>query len=71
MVDTPRGLMCQKDIILRFKLFKSLYDRIYSESMNLPPNEAITPITPFGKRVHYTVYEFEEFMDSSNMTVDD
>lgn len=71
MVDTPEGMMAVKGIIKRLKLLKSLYDEKFSEEHGLPESDGITPVTPFHKRIHYTVFEFDEFMDSSNMNIHD
>jgi len=48
-----------------------MYDAEFSERFGVTDDEGITPITPFHKRIHYTVFEFEEFMDSSNMSLKD
>ena len=39
--------------------------------MNCKSNECITPVTPFDQRVFYKVVEFEELLDSSNLTIAD
>jgi L-asparaginase/Glu-tRNA(Gln) amidotransferase subunit D len=70
-VNTPTGYAPEKGIIKRLRLFKSLYDKEYSDSHNVGDDECITPITPFKKRIFYKVFEFEEFLDSSNMDMND
>ena len=39
--------------------------------MDCNQDECITPITPFDKRIFYKVVEFEELLDSSNLTIQD
>jgi hypothetical protein len=39
--------------------------------MGCEPDECITPVTPFEQRVFYKVVEFEELLDSSNLTIED
>ena len=70
-VNTPNGYIAKSGIIHRLRLFKSLYDKEYSESHELGQDECITPVTPFMKRIFYRVLEFEKILDSSNMDFTD
>jgi 60kDa lysophospholipase len=69
MVNTEQGYVSQKGIIKRLKKFTNLYDKEYSLKQNIDKNECITPMTPFGNRIFYRVEEFEELLDSSNLTL--
>lgn len=69
MVHTPRGYMAQKGIINRLKVYSNLYDKEYSESIKAGQDEGITPVTPFDTRILFKVIEFEELLDSSNLTL--
>ena len=53
------------------KVYSNLYDKEFSESMDINTDEGITPITPFNKRIFYKVIEFDELLDSSNITIQD
>ena len=39
--------------------------------MGCQEDECVTPITPFEKRIFYKVVEFDELLDSSNLTIQD
>ena len=39
--------------------------------MNLADDTLITPVTPFQKRIKFTVQEFDELLDSSNVSIPD
>ena len=72
MVHTPKGYMSQKGFVNRLKVYSNLYDKEFSMNQNPPlqENQCITPVTPFDKRIFYEVIEFEELLDSSNLTVE-
>ncbi len=53
------------------KKFHSFYDDEMGKLLELPPDTLITPETPYHKRVQYTMLEFEELIDSSNIMVSD
>ena len=69
MVHTNRGYIAQKGFVNRIKVYSNLHDRLYAESANLGDDECITPVTPFDKRIYYRVIEFDELLDSSNLTL--
>jgi len=72
MIHTPQGYKSQKGFVKRLKVYSNLYDKEFSENYGIygtKANECITPVTPFGKRVFYRVDEFDELIDSSNLTV--
>mmetsp|Transcript_14242 Transcript_14242/g.24221 ORF Transcript_14242/g.24221 Transcript_14242/m.24221 type:complete len:279 (-) Transcript_14242:949-1785(-) len=71
MVHTPRGYVSQKGFVNRLKVYSNLYDKEFSEAHEpqLKAHQCITPITPFDKRIFYEVHEFEELLDSSNLTI--
>jgi lysophospholipase len=71
MVHTPKGYMSQKGFVNRLKIYSNLYDKEFSEQMRCESNECITPVTPFDKRIFYKVVEFDELLDSSNLTIAD
>ena len=71
MVKTPRGYMVQKGLADRLKKFHSFYDDEMAKMLDLPPDTLVTPETPYHKRVQYTMLEFEELIDSSNIMVTD
>lgn len=68
MVHTPQGYKTQKGFVNRLKVYQNLYDQEISEEYGCQADECITPVTPFNKRVFYKVLEFEELIDSSNLT---
>ena len=69
MVHTPRGYMAQKGFINRLKVYSNLYDKEYSEQLGVADDECVTPVTPFGTRILFKVVEFDELLDSSNLTL--
>ena len=71
MVHTPKGYVAQKGFVNRLKVYSNLYDKEFSDAMNCKSNECITPVTPFDQRVFYRVEEFDELLDSSNLTIED
>lgn len=71
MVHTPQGYMAAPGIIKRFQTYNNLHDIEFAQSMGLQPDECITPITPFQKRIFYKVIEFEDLLDSSNIRIED
>lgn len=71
MVKTPRGYMVQKGLGERLKSYHSFYDRDYASEIGLGKDELVTPETPYKKRVRFTMLEFEELIDSSNMMISD
>jgi len=71
MVKTPRGYMVLKGLADRLKKFHSFYDEEMAKMLDLPPDTLVTPETPYHKRVQYTLLEFEELIDSSNIMVTD
>ena len=72
MVHTDRGYVAQKGFINRLKVYSQLYDKDFSESYQPPlsDDECITPVTPFMKRILYKVIEFDDLLDSSNLTLE-
>lgn len=42
-----------------------------AKMLDLPPDTLVTPETPYHKRVQYTMLEFDELIDSSNIMVSD
>ena len=72
MVHTDRGYVAQKGFINRLRVYSNLYDKEFSESFQPPlsDDECITPVTPFKKRILYKVIEFDELLDSSNLTLE-
>jgi len=69
MVHTPKGYVAEKGFINRLKQYANLYDKEYSESQGIEEDECITPYTPFGTRILYKLVEFDELLDSSNLTL--
>lgn len=69
MVHTKRGYMSQKGFVNRIKVYSNLFDKEFSQSLRLKEDECITPVTPFDKRIYYRVIEFDELLDSSNLTL--
>ena len=70
-VRTPMGYKAAPNVVERVKVFKSLYDEEFSRAYGCKENECITPVTPFEKRILWTMLEFEVFLDSSNMDLAD
>ena len=70
-VQTDNGYSPQKGIINRLRVHKSLYDPVFTKEYGCKEDENITPVTPFSKRIMYRVFEFEEYLDSSNMSFED
>jgi lysophospholipase len=71
MVKTSRGYMVKKGLVHRMKTHPSFHDYEFAESLELDENTCITPMTPYHKRIRYTMLEFEELIDSSNMALSD
>jgi lysophospholipase len=71
MVKTSRGYMVSRGLAQRLKKFHSFYDDEMAALLELPHDTLITPETPYHKRVQFTVLEFEELIDSSNIMVSD
>lgn len=71
MVKTPKGYMVQRGLAERLKKFHSFYDAEFAELLELDEDTLITPETPYHKRVQFTMLEFEELIDSSNIMVSD
>jgi lysophospholipase len=71
MVKTSRGYMVSRGLAQRLKKFHSFYDDEMAALLELPYDTLITPETPYHKRVQFTVLEFEELIDSSNIMVSD
>ena len=69
MVHTPKGYASQKGIIERLKVYSNLHDKAYAKTLGLNSDEGITPLTPFKKSIYYKVEEFEQLIDSSNLTI--
>ena len=69
MVHTENGYVAQKGFINRLKVYRNLYDKEFSDKQGIAENEAITPETCFGTRVRYKLVEFDELLDSSNLTM--
>jgi len=71
MVKTERGYMVSKGLAGRLKKFHSFYDDEFAEQLGLPDNILVTPETPYHKRIVYTMLEFDDLIDSSNIMVSD
>ena len=71
MVKTPKGYMVQRGLAERLKKFHSFHDTEYASLLQLPSDTLITPETPYHKRIKFTVLEFDELIDSSNIVVSD
>lgn len=71
MVKTPRGYVPQRGLADRLKKFHSFYDEEMSTMLGLPADTLITPETPYHKRVQFTMLEFDELIDSSNIMLSD
>ena len=71
MVKTPRGYMVQKGLADRLKKFHSFYDDEFGKLLQLDSDTLVTPETPYHKRIQFTMLEFEELIDSSNIMVTD
>ena len=71
MINTPRGYVAQRGVVNRFKLHQNLHDSQFAQTMGIEDNECITPITPFQKRIMYKVIEFDDLIDSSNISIQD
>jgi hypothetical protein len=71
MVKTSRGYMVQRGLGERLKMYHSFYDAEYAKELELPDDVLITPETPYHKRVKYTMLEFDDLIDSSNMMISD
>ena len=71
MVKTPKGYMTQKGLQERLKKYHNFYDQDYAKKENLKEDILVTPETPYHKRVQFTVLEFEELIDSSNIMLPD
>ena len=71
MVRTEKGYVAQKGLVDRLKNYLCFNDEEKKEEMRLPPDTLITPITPFQKRIKMTIREFDELIDSSNISIPD
>lgn len=71
MVKTPKGYAVQKGLIHRLKKYICFHDDEYQSPEPLPPDTLVTPETPYHKRIQYTILEFDNLIDSSNMRLDD
>lgn len=70
-VMSPKGYVAKHGVIERLKMFKTFYDEEFSQKFGCQPDECITPVTPFNKRIFWKLSEAEVFLDSSNMTIKD
>lgn len=71
MVKTPKGYASQRGLIARLKKYICFHDNEFIKDEELPENTLITPETPYHKRIYYTILEFENLIDSSNMRLED
>ena len=71
MVKTPKGYVPLRGLGERLKKFHSFHDFEFAKMLDLPNDTLITPETPYHKRVQFTMLEFEELIDSSNIMVSD
>jgi len=71
MVKTPKGYMVQRGLANRLKKFHSFHDEEFAKLLSLPDDTLITPETPYHKRIQFTMLEFEQLIDSSNIVVSD
>ncbi len=67
MVKTPKGYAPQRGLANRLKKFQSFYDDEMAQMLELPEDTLITPETPYHRRVQFTLLEFDELIDSSNI----
>ena len=71
MEKTPKGYMAKKGLVERLKKYICFNDEEKGKELNLDKDTLVTPETPYNKRIKFTVYEFEELLDSSNITIQD
>eukprot|EP00347_Sterkiella_histriomuscorum_P002989 403366027 len=69
MVKTPRGYMVQKGLGERLKNYHGFYDKEFAAQLELDQDQLITPETPYKKRIIFKMLEYEELIDSSNITI--
>ena len=67
MTKTSKGYRCVKGgFINSIKKYPNLYDQKYNLALKLDSNILISPLTPDGHRIKYTINEFDNVTDSSN-----
>lgn len=71
MVKTEKGYMVKSGLIHRLKKYICFNDEEFASTITMPEDTLITPETPYNKRIKFTVLEFEELIDSSNMIISD
>jgi len=52
-------------------MYKTFYDKPFSQEFGCEEDEAITPNTPFNNRIFWKLKELDVFFDSANMTSKD
>jgi len=67
MTMSDAGYIPLKGLASRLKLFKMFFDKTEADILKLNEDELITPQTPYKKRIKFTVLEFDELIDSSNI----
>jgi hypothetical protein len=53
------------------KSFTAFITNEFAQILKLPPDTLVTPETPYHKRIMFTMLEFENLIDSSNIMVSD
>jgi len=71
MTQTPNGFAPAKGLANRLKAYKTFYDREESEKLEVDEDTLVTPPTAYKTRIRFKVLEFEDLIDSSNISVDE
>lgn len=70
MVHSENGYVASRGLANRLKDYRMFYDADKAKELGLRDDTLITPVTPYGKRIQFTIYEFENLIDSSNIKVE-
>jgi lysophospholipase len=65
------GYMVAKDMHERLRKIHCFHDHKKAETMDLDERTLITPPTPYKNRIKFKVFELENLIDSSNITIQD
>lgn len=71
MTQTANGYAPMKGLANRLKQRHEFYDKQFAESISLPDDWLVTPITPLQQRIRFKVLEFDNLIDSSNIRIED
>jgi lysophospholipase len=71
MVQTANGYAPMKGLANRLKQSHEFYDKQFADSINLPSEWLVTPVTPLQQRIRFRVLEFDTLIDSSNIRIED